>query len=157
MNIMVNLRAGTLVDIPEIIRLYAQTVLTVCTEDYDSDQLRTWARLGRDPLRWEHRLHSQFFRVAEIGNCLVGFASLTDENYLDVFYVSKDHQRMGVASKLFDSLLTRALNNGIAAIFADVSKTAKPYFERLGFRVIREQENVIEGIVIINYRMEKLL
>lgn len=151
------LRAANLADVPEIIRLYAQTVLTVCRADYDSAQLQSWARLGRDPIRWEQRITSQFFKVAEVGKCLAGFASLTDENYLDVFYVSKDHQRQGIANMLFEDLMVKALVNGVPVIRSDVSKTAKPYFEKLGFRVIREQENLLEGITIVNYRMERVI
>src|SRR5215217_1449391 len=147
MKFEATLRAAKPDDIPGIIRLYAQTVLTVCRAEYATEQLHVWARLGRDPLRWEQRISNQFFLVAESGRSLVGFGSLSRDNYLDVFYVSKDHQRKGIANLLFSALLEKAMLAGIPMMTADVSKTAKPFFEKKGFRVVEAQENLIEEVV----------
>jgi len=157
MTIEITLRAATLQDIPDIIRLYAQTILTVCTADYDHRQLQMWAKRGRDPLRWEQRIKEHYFVVAEIGCGIVGFASLTKENHLDVFYVSKDHQRQGIASEMFEMMSLKALNNPVKTISADVSKTAEPFFTKLGFQMIKVQEHLIEGVLINNFRMEKVI
>lgn len=155
MNSDINIRAAALEDIPRIIQLYTQTVLTVCVNDYDSRQLAIWASLGSNEVRWQKRIAEQYFLVAEVGEEMVGFASLSAENYLDVFYVSKDFQRMGVANLLFDAMLVRAIRNSGLTITADVSKTAKPFFEKKGFVASREQENWIDGVLIINYHMKK--
>ncbi|HBV14092.1 GNAT family N-acetyltransferase [Chryseobacterium carnipullorum] len=40
---------------------------------------------------------------------------------------------------------------------ADVSKTAKPFFEKMGFKMIREQTVDVKGIGLTNYKMEKEL
>jgi len=73
MTIETTLRAATLDDIPDIIRLFAQTVLTVCQGEYDNRQLQVWAKRGRDPLMWEQRIKNQYLVLAEIGCGLVGF------------------------------------------------------------------------------------
>lgn len=151
------LRKASLDDAPAIIELYTETVLSVCVNDYTKEQLEIWANLGRDSKRWENRICSQFFIVAEIESSMAGFASLTPENYLDVFYVSKNHQGMGVANILFGAIQEKALASAGLIIRADVSITAKPFFEKQGFRLIKKQDNEIGGLVIANYHMEKSL
>lgn len=38
---------------------------------------------------------------------------------------------------------------------ADVSKTAKPFFEKKGFLLVKEQENLLDDVLIVNYKMRK--
>jgi putative acetyltransferase len=38
---------------------------------------------------------------------------------------------------------------------ADVSITAKPFFEKIGFKIIQEQHVKLNGIELTNYKMEK--
>ncbi|WP_276090396.1 GNAT family N-acetyltransferase [Pedobacter sp. JY14-1] len=148
------LRPALATDIPDIIDLYVKTVLTIGSADYDDQQLEIWSNLGRDHARWERRIASQYFLVAELEGQIAGFGSLTNENYLDVLYVSKDFQRRGIANLLFDALLKQAFINNGAKITADVSKTARAFFERKGFVMINENKNLIGEVVIVNYRME---
>ncbi|WP_129715146.1 GNAT family N-acetyltransferase [Pedobacter sp. SYP-B3415] len=153
----VKLRAARNEDIPALIELYVQTVLTVCVNEYDGRQLELWAGLGKHAARWEERIAGQYFLVAEVKNSLGGFGSITPGNYLDVFYVHKDHQGLGIASRLYTALMERARKNTGTTVTADVSKTARPFFERKGFVVTRENQNLLEDVVIVNYRMEKAL
>jgi putative acetyltransferase len=41
------------------------------------------------------------------------------------------------------------------SLTVDASITAKPCFERHGFRVVEEQQVAVRGETFINYRMEK--
>ncbi|KJG63374.1 acyltransferase, partial [Raoultella planticola] len=42
------------------------------------------------------------------------------------------------------------------SLTVDASITAKPCFERHGFRVVEEQQVAVRGETFINYRMEKV-
>jgi hypothetical protein len=44
---------------------------------------------------------------------------------------------------------------GISVLKAEVSKTARLFFESNGFAVVLEQSKQIDGIVLNNYRMTK--
>ena len=72
-------------------------------------------------------------------------------------YVDKDYQGKGVASKIYDSLERFAIDKAIDKIVSDVSITAKPFFERMGFEVLQQQQVDIDIIKLINYKMQKRL
>lgn len=152
----ITLRLAVQEDIPEIISLYTETVLTVCSPDYSAGQLNAWASLGEDRARWTQRITTQYFLVAETDNKITGFASLGAEYYLDVFYVSKAMQRNGVARCLYRAIAAKAATHPEWPISADVSTTARSFFEHYGFKVIAQQEKLLEGLVIVNYKMKKL-
>ncbi|WP_394676258.1 GNAT family N-acetyltransferase [uncultured Sphingobacterium sp.] len=76
-------------------------------------------------------------------------------DYIDVLYVHKDFQRQGIAQKLYNALETEATKHKNTFLTADVSKTAKPFFEANGFKVIAEQIQIRTEIEIPNYNMKK--
>ena len=96
--------------------------------------------------------------VAWEQNSIAGFADIDlAEGYLDRMYVSKDFQRQRVATALLSQLEQAAKDAGCQKITSDVSITARPFFERNGFRVIRRQEVVRRDVTLVNFKMEKEL
>jgi putative acetyltransferase len=88
---------------------------------------------------------------------IVGFASLEGPDAIDLFYVHKDFQRSGVGDELFSALRERAEKNGAKELRAEVSKTAKGFFERKGFNVIVSQSVKRDGVELQNFQMIKVL
>jgi putative acetyltransferase len=78
-------------------------------------------------------------------------------NYIDVLFVHKDFQRMGIAQKLFIELETEAKRLKNFTLTSDVSRTAKAFFESNGFSVVVEQVQVRKNVEILNYKMQKEL
>ena len=73
--------------------------------------------------------------------------------YLDRLYVHKDYQKKGIASALCD----RLEENCAAAYFTThASITARPFFEKRGYRVMKEQQVVRKGVKLTNYVMKKI-
>lgn len=58
-------------------------------------------------------------------------------------------------SALMKEILHRALNNHIHLIFSEVSITAKPFFEKWGFRIVTQQTIIRKGIELTNFKMER--
>ena len=85
---------------------------------------------------------------------IVGFGDITSGGYLDRLYVHKDCQHQGIASALCDALEAACLEAGRVTVQASV--TAKPFFLGRGYRVEKEQEVIRRGMVLKNYRMEKV-
>jgi N-acetylglutamate synthase-like GNAT family acetyltransferase len=56
-----------------------------------------------------------------------------------------------------NQIQVRAKNLGIQKLFTEASITARPFFERRGFRVITPQEVERRGMKFINYVMEKAI
>ncbi|HUD51051.1 GNAT family N-acetyltransferase, partial [Parvibaculum sp.] len=61
----------------------------------------------------------------------------------------------GVGGALCDAVETRARALGIARLFTEASKIARPVFERKGYSLIAEQSVTLNGVALTNYRMEK--
>lgn len=51
----------------------------------------------------------------------------------------------------------RARRSGASRLCSNVSITARPLFERHGFRVDAEQRPVVDGVAMTNFRMSKVL
>ena len=94
--------------------------------------------------------------VALIDNKIVGFAELENNGHIDCFYCHHEHQGCGIGSALMREIEDRARKNKINKIFAEVSITAKPFFESKGFIVKKEQSVTIRGIALTNFVMEKI-
>ncbi|HYF68729.1 MAG TPA: GNAT family N-acetyltransferase [Ohtaekwangia sp.] len=142
-------------DLDWILKLFQDCILTVCREDYSQAQLIAWTSAAANMRRWKDKIQSQYFIVAHINKKLVGFGALENKNVIDLLYVHKNCQRAGVGSKLFEHLVSTAQRQGIDVLKAQVSKTARPFFESKGFAIVHEQSKQIDATALQNYQMEK--
>jgi putative acetyltransferase len=141
-------------DLPAIRAMFRDTVLRICGQDYLPAQTEAWAQSADEPALWAQRLESQYFTLALHGRKPAGFASLRPDGYLDLLYVHADHQRQGIASALMETLTAQARRLGLGLLSADVSITARPFFERRGFEVVSANRKLLRGQTFLNYRME---
>jgi transcriptional regulator len=146
------LRQAVEADIPTLARLFRETILNVNSKDYDARQVEVWASAGDDLANWRTRLAEQYFVLSEFRDTIFGFGSLTPDGYLDTMYVDSSHQGMGFGSDLLQDLLQHARSLGLKKIHTQASITAMPFFEKKGFRLVRER--VLAGTPIVNYIME---
>ena len=51
----------------------------------------------------------------------------------------------------------RDSDKGISRLYSEVSITARPFYERMGFKVVKEQQVEMRGQVLTNFVMEKHL
>ena len=144
-------------DLEDILLLFKETIENVNAKDYSFEQIRAWSSGAYKKERWLAKIKEQFFLIAVIENKIVGFGSMTRDGYLDFLYVSKDHQRLGIAKMIYDQLEEFAKINHLYQITSDVSITAKPFFEKQGFVVVEEQQVLIDGTQLKNFKMEKTL
>ena len=154
-NSKISIRNANPGDLTEMQELFVNTISTICKNDYSVDQINAWTSSIENIPRWNNRIASQYFLVADLDNKIVGYASLKNNDYLDLLYVHKDYQKRGIASKLYSEIEKQAIRNNSTTLHADVSKTAKPFFLNRGFKIIQMQAKKIKGIEIINYKMIK--
>lgn len=137
-------------DCPELLKLFYDTVHTVCARDYSPEQLNAWADGRPDMAEWERSLLEHDTLIAELDGTIAGFGDITSDGYLDRLYVHKDCQGMGIATALCDRL-----EAGHDHMTTYASITARPFFLKRGYRVVRENRVVRHGIELTNYLMEK--
>ena len=154
MDPLIMLREATPHDLLSIQELYQESIMTSCRADYNEQQLHAWAAGAGNQDRWHRAIRDQYFRLAHIDGQLAGFGSL-DGSYLDFMFVKPRFQGKGVAHQIYEQLEGKALGEGMGEITADVSKTARSFFEKQGFTVVQTNQNLIRGVEIVNYHMVK--
>jgi putative acetyltransferase len=137
----------------ELQKLFVDTVTTICSSEYDDQQIEVWTSSVENKHRWDEIITKQFVLVAQDQNKIVGFATLDNGSYIDLMYVHKDHQRQVIAQRLLDDIEAEVSRLKQTQITSDVSKNAKPFFEKNGFKTLEEQKNIRHGVEIINYKM----
>lgn len=151
------IRKGTLDDLIELQQLYVDTIRNICTADYNSEQIGVWSAGIENEQRWRDVLTRQFVLLAQEGEEIAGFCTLDNGYYIDLFYIQKDYQRQGIARMLYDEIEKEAKRQAQKLLTSNVSKTARPFFERMGFKVVQEQNVNVKGVVLTNYKMEKII
>ena len=141
-------------DAPEVSRLFYDTVHSVNRADYSEEQLKAWAPRVPDPGEWNARMAARRTLVAAEGGEVLGFVELEENGHLDMIYVRGDAVGRGVGRRLYEAAEREASELGCATISTEASVTARPFFERLGFRVVREQTVVRQGVELTNFVME---
>ena len=144
-------------DCAEIMRLFYDTIHCVNAADYNKAQLDAWAPREIDIDAWNDRFLRDNAVVAKKDGVIVGIGTLKTPGYFDLPYVHKNYQRIGIATLIADKIEAFFRNNGIAAITTDASITAKPFFEKRGFVVLKKQTVETRGQTLVNYKMEKTL
>lgn len=135
-------------DFEAVARIFYDTIHAVNAKDYSREQLFAWANNVDSLKRRREDLLSQFTLIAETEGETVGFGSMDKSGCLDLLYVHKDFQRRGIATALCDEL-----EKGFTVIKTYASVTAKPFFEKRGYKIIKEQEVERLGIKLKNFEM----
>ena len=123
--------------------------------DYSDEQVKAWAPGVPDPDEWHARMNGRRTLVAEEDGEAVGFAELEGDGHLDMIYLRKDAVGRGVGGGLYRAVEREARGLGLGRIYTDASITARPFFERHGFRVVREQTVTVRGVPMTNFATEK--
>ena len=138
-------------DCKEITELFYSTVHTVNAKDYTKEQLDVWATGQADLERWNQSLQAHYSIVAVEDGVILGFGDIDKTGYLDRLFVHAEHQGKGIATAICDQL-EQAVPGKITT---HASITAKPFFEKRGYKVIKKQEVERQGIFLTNFVMEK--
>ena len=136
-------------DFSALCQIFLCAVREIASQHYSASQIEAWAQV--DEARWRQKLAGSRVLVATVDQRPVGFVTAIG-TYIDLLFVDPGHSRQGIASALLQELFTQT---PAGTLTVEASLTAKVCFERLGFRVIAEQEVEARGERFMNYRMEK--
>ncbi|KTD41563.1 GNAT family N-acetyltransferase [Legionella parisiensis] len=146
-------------DEAEIYQLFYETVHNVNCKDYTKEQLQAWAPINPNLSEWQKSLIKNYTFVAidKESDKIIGFSDLEENGHLNRGYVHKDYQKQGVGKALLEAREHTATALGIPKLFSDVSITAKQFFESCGYITEVKQTQVLNGMILTNYRMTKSL
>jgi putative acetyltransferase len=140
-------------DEKELWNLFYNTIHNVNIRDYNKAQVAAWAPYDLDINYAIQKFRKiEPFVVIKDGK-IIGYADIQSDGYIDHFYCHHEFQGQGVGSMLFAALEKEARENGILEMYSNVSITARPFFEAMGFSVEKEQLIQVGDQRLKNYRM----
>ncbi|MBD1844593.1 GNAT family N-acetyltransferase [Cyanobacteria bacterium FACHB-63] len=144
-------------DAEQIAQLFHDTVREVNVRDYSIAQVQAWSPDDLHFRDWVAVCSSRFTYVAEEAGLILGFGELEANGHIDCFYCHKDYQRQGIGRAIYQAIEAKARELELDRLFTEASITAKPFFQKVGFTMIAEQQVLRQGETFTNYRMEKKL
>jgi len=138
-------------DCEVLAELFYNTVHTVNIKDYTKEQLDAWATGIIDLEKWNQSFEEHYSLVAIDDEVIVGFGDINKAGYLDRLFVHSDYQRKGIATAICNQLEQAVQGN----IVTHASITARPFFEKRGYKVVKEQQVERQGVFLTNFAMEK--
>ena len=136
-------------DCEELTKLFYNTVHTVNAKDYTEEQLDAWATGQVDLNKWDQPLREHYSIVAVENEMLVSFGDIDESGYLDHLFVHADYQGKGIGTMICNRLEQAVSGN----IITHASITARPFFEKRGYRVVKEQQVERQGVFLTNFEM----
>ena len=144
-------------DIPQMRELFRSTVMYVNSRDYTGEECKDWASCGDSTEHWKDLLseNDYFAALDGVGN-IIGLSSMNAGGHLHSLFVHKDWQGKGVGTQLLSEAERLAMEYDVGKITSEVSITARPFFEKHGYKVVKEQKAKANRMYLTNYVMEKL-
>ncbi len=143
-------------DAPALSALYEASVRGLGSRDYSAAQIEAWASLTPSPEALAERMRDGRTRLVAVGEVVVGFIDVEPDGHIDLLYVSPEAAGQGVARLLLETA-TALAPPGATRLYGEASETARPVFERLGFRVTDRRDFEVAGVPIHNWAVERPL
>ncbi len=153
---MLTIRKFHFSDAQEVQQLFYSTVHAINIRDYTQEQINLWAPANGDPKKWTEKALETTFYVVLLDRKIVGFGNISPFGYIDSFYVHHEHQGQGVGARLL-ARLEKVVAKTASKLTCDASITAKPFFERYGYTVLKKELTDGSGTPFIRYNMVKRL
>jgi putative acetyltransferase len=144
-------------DAEQVACLFHETVREINIRDYSIAQVKAWAPDDIHFRDWAKICSERFTYVADDSGAIAGFGELESDGHIGCFYCHKNYQRRGVGKLIYRAIEAKALDLGANRLVTEASITAKPFFESMGFSVLKQQQVGCRGERFTNYVMEKLL
>lgn len=141
-------------DLKSVCQLFYETITTVNICDYNSEQIKVWSNRRDFLLQQDNYFNSLYTIVAIKDNKIVGYGNIDKVGYLDHLYIHKDYQGQHIATLICNELENHLK---IKRFSVHASISAKAFFEKRGYKVVKEQRVKIDNIYLNNYVMNKLI
>lgn len=142
-------------DAPILWALFYNTVRNVNRRDYNKQQVKAWAPDEFDSEIWLQKMTDIQPFVAELDGVIVGYSDVQSSGLVDHFFCHHAYQGQGVGRALMAHVFKQAKEKGLTRLYSEVSITARPFFEHMGFSVLKEQQVEVRGAILTNYVMER--
>ncbi|AFZ45204.1 Acetyltransferase, GNAT family [Halothece sp. PCC 7418] len=144
-------------DAQQIAQLFHDTIRNINRRDYSFSQVKAWAPDQIYFRNWATECSKYFTYVADWKGTILGFSELEANGDIHCFYCHYQYQGCGVGRQLYQTIENQAIQLQLTRLVTAASITAQPFFEKMGFSVVKPQIVSRRGETFSNYLMEKYL
>jgi len=142
-------------DAPTLWAIHHYTIRNINVRDYSQAQIEAWAPDNFDLHVWQKRVDALNPFIATMDGVIVGYTDLQLDGLIDHFFCHHEFQGRGVGKALMNHVFNVGKQKDIKRFYSHVSITARPFYERMGFSVAKEQLMEVRGQKLKNFLMIK--
>jgi putative acetyltransferase len=151
------LRPFLIEDTPLLAEIFRASIEGLTADDYSEGQQGAWASAADDEEEFARRLGSQLTLIATMNGSPVGFASLANNETIDLLYMHPAASGQGAGTMLIDALEKLAGARGAKRLTTEASDSAQDFFKKRGFTATQRNTVQVGGEWLANTTMEKKL
>jgi putative acetyltransferase len=149
------LRPFLIEDTPLLAEIFRASIEELTADDYTESQRAAWASAADDQETFAKRLADQLTLIATMNGSPVGFASLVNNETIDLIYIHPAVAGQGAGTMLIDAFEKLAAARGAKRLTADVSDTAQDFFKKRDFTAQQRNTVLRGGEWLANTTMDK--
>nr|WP_290760475.1 GNAT family N-acetyltransferase [Henriciella sp.] len=144
-------------DEPHLFDIFQAAIRSMGARHYSPEQIEAWAgpRVSAARLGAMYGDGRATFIAVDEKDKPVAFSDMEADGHVDMLYCHPAQAGRGVASLLLAAIDGAARQAGLSRLHAEASETARPVFERAGYRMVMRRDFEIEGVAMHNWKMEK--
>jgi len=139
-----------------IAEIFTGAVHQIASEVYTHEQCLAWSSLEVNYDHWKRRCELKRPFVAITDSEISGFLELDPDGHIDCAYVNPKFKRKGIMTGLVRHAVETCFAFNLDRVYVDASICARPLFEKSGFKLTRESIVTINGVDLLNFKMELL-
>lgn len=155
------IRKSQINDIHDIMKAHKISIQEICSKDYNPEQIAKWSDFNYSPEIWANSVNNEFHYVVEVNGTIEGFchsaAYENGEGEIKGLYFTPKVAGLGIGREAFEIALNHLRERQCSRIYITATKTAKGFYEKMGFRAIESKLFHIRGIDVECYQMERFL
>lgn len=149
------IRPFKLSDTPSVVKVYRDAVRRIGPIAYSPEQIAAWSRYPTDELDFGYRLTQGHTLVMEENGIIYAFGQLHPRNCFAFLYTTGNTHKKGLGTQLYDALEAHAFSAGVIEMHTEVSRIARPFFEKRGFTLDEVVRNLHFGVEFEWYRLSR--
>ena len=151
------LRPFLIEDTPLLAEIFRASIEELTADDYGEGAQKAWASAADDEEQFARRLGDELTLIVTMNGSPVGFASLANNEIIDLIYVHPAVAGQGAGTMLVDALEKLSRARGGKRLTAEVSDTAQDFFKKRGFTATQRNTVLRGGEWLAHTTMEKAL
>lgn len=144
-----------------------RSIRAIASRDYSAEQILAWTSRGFDATeatRLQDEIRHDPMWVIEVAGRILGYAHLktplesAPNVYLQSLYLTPEAAGQGLARKLMRLVEREGIRRGAPAVVLHSSKTARGFYEKLGYEVCGPLDfHMVSGVNLERWPMRKVL